>query len=258
MLKIQSCVTSLVPKLFLKICEVYYNLDRCCRWNLNASCVLICPLISDCLQFSYILSRNCSCTCFCKRWPVCLGWKHLTVQTACSSHCLPREDALQDFLSLEGTFYGIESLSKSVFSYLKMDTECMIFGRRGIWVFLIPENLSHCYPLPVTTLGAQSGNCAPVGKGSGKYLDIVQEERLFTNISCCYSGGWESNELPGVSRKPVNLLSCVQTGIALPWAVTAQQCLGCAWLHCKCHWFLNQCGILPSLTCSKCKLGVTQ
>lgn len=64
--------------------------------------------------------------------------------------------------------------------------------QKGKLSVVIPENLSHCYPLPVTS-GAQSGSCVPVGRGSGKYLDIVQEEKFFTNISCCYSGGWESN-----------------------------------------------------------------
>lgn len=69
----------------------------------------------------------------------------------------------------------------------------MVFRRGGKLNFVIPENLSHCYPLPVTTLGAQSGNCVPAGRGSGKYLDIVQEEKFFINISCSYSGGWESH-----------------------------------------------------------------
>lgn len=72
------------------------------------------------------------------------------------------------------------------------------FQKKGKLSFVIPENLSHCYPLPVTTLGARSGNCVPVGRGSGKCLDIVQGEKFFTNISCCYSGGLQSNVLcPG-------------------------------------------------------------
>lgn len=86
----------------------------------------------------------------------------------------PLEEILQCFLPLGVTFCGIESLSKPVLACLKTKSEGMIFRRRKL-SFVIPENLSHCYPLPVTTLGAQSGNCVPVGRGSGKYLGIVQE-----------------------------------------------------------------------------------
>lgn len=90
------------------------------------------------------------------------------------------------------------------------------FQEKGKLSFVIPENLSHCCPLPVTALGAQSGNCVPVGRGSGKYLDIFQEEKFSTNLSCCYSGGWESNvRCPGFPESLQTLLPCVQTGVAL-------------------------------------------
>lgn len=102
----------------------------------------------------------------------------------------PLEEILQCFLPLGVTFCGIESPSKPMLTCLKMKSEGMIFRRRKL-SFVIPENLSHCYPLPVTTLGAQSGNCVPVGRGSGKYLGIVQEEKFSTNTSCCSSSGRE-------------------------------------------------------------------
>lgn len=90
------------------------------------------------------------------------------------------------------------------------------FQKKGKLSFVSPENLSHCYPLPVTTLGAQPGSRVPVGRGSGKYLDIVQEKKFFTNISCCYSGGWESNVCcPGFRESIQTSLSGVQAGIAL-------------------------------------------
>lgn len=127
----------------------------------------------------------------CKHGSLCLGWRHLPVQTAHSALCTHwRREILLCFLPLGGTFCGIESLAKPVLSCLKMESEGMIF-RWGKLSFVIPENLSHCCPLPVTTLGAQSGNGVPVGRGSGKYLGIVQEEKLSTNTSCCSSGGWE-------------------------------------------------------------------
>lgn len=119
----------------------------------------------------------------------CLGWRRLPPN--CSFTSLhPLQETLRCFLPPGGIFCGIESPSKPVLSCLKMDSEGMIF-RRGKLSFVIPENLSHCYPLPVTTLGAQSGNCVPVGRGSGKYLGIVQEEKFSTNTSCCCSSGGE-------------------------------------------------------------------
>lgn len=152
------------------------------------------PLISDCLRFSHIPSRNYSCNHLCKFWLSAqagntpLSKQHIHHVTLYWRRCC------SIFILWKTLFVELEAFLNPCFLIQKkMKTEWMVFRRGGKLNFVIPENLSHCYPLPVTTLGAQSGNCVPAGRGSGKYLDIVQEGKFFINISCSYSGGWESH-----------------------------------------------------------------
>lgn len=148
------------------------------------------PLISDCLRFSHVPSRNYSCNNLCKFWLSAqagntpLSKQHIHHVTLYWRRCC------SIFILWKTLFVELEAFLNPCFLIQKNEDRVNGFQKRGETEFC---NSWESESLPVTTLGAQSGNCVPAGRGSGKYLDIVQEGKFFINISCCYSGGWESH-----------------------------------------------------------------
>lgn len=152
---------------------------------------------------------------------------------------------LQYFHSLEDTFCGIGSLSKSMFSYLRKWRQNEWFSEEGETEFCSSWDLSHRYPLPVTTLGAQSGNCPSRQRKWEIFGYCPRREVLHKYFLLLQWWMGIKRVLAKLARKPANAaLLCTRLNLpSLQMLIVPE---------------LVQNSAISDTFCSKCKLGVTE